>query len=101
MTLTAKRTGRIVLVAALLGALFVVFSPGTASACSCVEMGPRAASDADAVFVARADTAAPRTNIAGSGSGRRPPAVEVTFDVEQVFKGSVHQRQRVILPDWS
>ena len=99
MTLAAKRTGRLVLVASLLGALFVFFSPGTAAACSCAELGPRAASDADAVFVARADTGASRPKVATSSSGDLGPSEEITFDVEQVFKGSVHQRQRIIFPD--
>lgn len=98
MILTAKRTARLVMVASLLSALFAVLNPGTAAACSCFELEPGSERDADAVFVARADTAAPRPTVERSGSFAWQRSVEVTFDVEQVFKGSVHRRQRIILP---
>ena len=99
MALTAARVARVSVAALLLSALLVVVNPGTAAACSCVALEPT--SEADAVFVGRADMSASRPRVERSGKHAWQKSVDATFEVEKVYKGSVHERQHVILLEGS
>jgi hypothetical protein len=82
--------------AVLATSLVVLVDPSTASACSCGELTDTTAVDsADAVFTGMlVDTVEPRWSpIASSGDSMR-----LVFDVDQVFKGEVFERQSVVTP---
>jgi len=76
-------------------ALFVVTAPSPAGACSCVRMTLASKADAEAVFTGRIDTSAPRPGVERR-DGEGPTLMEVTIDVDDVYKGAVHERQRLV-----
>ncbi|RBY92853.1 hypothetical protein [Blastococcus sp. TF02A-30] len=88
-----RRSGILLLLSALLGALAVVVA-GPAAACSCaggttIEQLERA----DAVFTGRLISRTP-----GDGGSSASPAVHL-FEVEMVVKGQVLGQQEVLSPD--
>ncbi|WP_040338738.1 hypothetical protein [Candidatus Blastococcus massiliensis] len=88
-----RRTGVLVLLGALLGALFVV-AAAPAQACSCAEAtAAQYLESADAVFTGRlVSREAPEERITSAD-----PALHV-FAVDTVHKGSVTERQEILSP---
>jgi hypothetical protein len=90
---TPAQAARLVVAVVVAVATSITFASTPAAACSCATPDS-VIGRADAVFIGRLDPSAPRTRLRTEVG--RGAAVDLTFDVEQVFEGSVRRRQHVI-----